>query len=410
MGGKSKKRFTPAFTVIIIFGIISMLGDVVYETARSANSQYLNLLSISAAQIGLVFGIGEFLGYSLRLIAGVLSDKSGKHWVFMFLGYGMLLVVPLIGFTVKWNILIFLILMERIGKSLRNPAKDTVLSGVAENQVGVGFAFGLQEALDQIGAFAGPLIFTMVFYLTRENGIPQYQLSYKLLFIPFVLLMFFLTYAYRRIKRDHLILAVTKREFRSEQLKTIFWLYTAFTFFCTLGFVNFSVVGYHLKANNLMSDGNITLLYSGAMIVDAVTALLVGKAYDHMKDKTGMKTGGLLVLMVIPFITLLLPFLTLSNSTTLIVIGMVVFGIVMGTHETIMRSAIADITPFNKRGTSYGVFNTSYGLALLSGSSLMGLLYDMNKLGIIIVFTCVTEVIALLLYFKMNHMIRTSQQ
>ncbi|HBC26724.1 MAG TPA: MFS transporter, partial [Ruminococcaceae bacterium] len=63
MGEKSKKRFAPAVTVIILFGIISLLGDVVYESARSVNSQYLNLLGVSAAKVGLVFGIGEFLGY-----------------------------------------------------------------------------------------------------------------------------------------------------------------------------------------------------------------------------------------------------------------------------------------------------------------------------------------------------------
>jgi len=410
METKSAKRFTPAITVIILFGVISMLGDMVYESARGANSQYFNLLGISAAQVGLVFGIGEFLGYFLRLLAGVLSDKSGKHWIFIFLGYGMLLVVPIMGFTMNWNILIVLILMERIGKSLRNPAKDTILSGVAENQVGTGFAFGLQEALDQIGALTGPLIFTLVFFITSKNGIPEYQLGYKWLFVPFILLMLFVVYAYRKIQREGLIQNLKTREFRSERLQPIFWIYTAFTFFCTLGFVNFSIIGYHLKANNLMSDGNITLLYSGAMAVDAVAALLVGKAYDNMKKKTGIKTGGLAVLMAIPFITLLLPFLTMGSSVPLIVIGMVIFGVVMGTHETIMRSAVADITPFYKRGTSFGVFNTGYGLALLIGSALMGWLYDLNQTGIIIAFTCVVEAIAVLLYFKMIRTVRTGEQ
>ncbi len=410
MESKSVKKFTPAVTVIILFGVISMLGDMVYESARGANSQYFNLLGISAAQVGLVFGIGEFLGYFLRLLAGVLSDKSGKHWIFIFVGYGMLLVVPIMGFTMNWNILIVLILMERIGKSLRNPAKDTILSGVAENQVGTGFAFGLQEALDQVGALTGPLIFTLVFFIAGKNGIAEYQLGYKWLFVPFILLMLFVVYAYRRIKRNNLIQDLKTREFRSERLQPIFWIYTAFTFFCTLGFVNFSIIGYHLKANNLMSDGNITLLYSGAMAVDAVAALLVGKAYDNMKKKTGIKTGGLAVLMAIPFITLLLPFLTISNSTPLIVIGMVIFGVVMGTHETIMRSAVADITPFYKRGTSFGVFNTGYGLALLIGSALMGWLYDMNQIGIIIAFTCVAEAIAVFLYFKMIRTVRAGEQ
>jgi len=410
MSNNSKNQFTSATILIIIFGIISMLGDVIYETARSANSQYLNLLGVSAAQVGLVFGIGEFLGYFLRLVAGSLSDKSGKHWIFMFLGYGMLLVVPLMGFSMNWNILFALILMERIGKALRSPAKDTILSCVAEKEAGVGFAFGLQEALDQIGAFIGPLILTMFFYFSGKNGITQYQLGYKSLFIPFAILMLFLIYAYGKIKRENLIPTGIKKDFHTERLKPIFWIYTAFTFFCTLGFVNFSTIGYHLKAKNLMSDESITLLYSIAMVVDAVTALLIGKAYDRLKVKTENKTGGLLVLMAIPFLTLLLPFLTLSNSAVLIVIGMIVFGIVMGTHETVMRSAIADITPFYKRGTGYGIFNTSYGLALLGGAALMGLFYDMNMIKIIIAFTCVTELIAIILYFKMNNMVRNSNQ
>jgi MFS family permease len=408
MNNLSKKRFTPAVTVIILFGIISMLGDIVYEGARSANSQYFNLLAVSAAQVGLVFGIGEFLGYALRLIAGVLSDRSGKYWLFLFAGYGMLLVVPLIGLTTEWNILVVLILMERIGKALRNPAKDTIVSGIAENQVGIGFAFGLQEALDQVGAFVGPLLFTLVFFLSGASGVTQYQMGYKLLLIPFFLLMFFLIYSYRKTRRENLIPAVKTKEFRPERLKPVFWTYMAFTFFCTLGFVNFSVIGYHLKASNLMSDGNITLLYAAAMAVDAITALIVGKAYDHMKQKTSKKTGGLLILAAIPFITLLLPFLTLSNSIPLIVTGMIAFGIVMGTHETIMRSAIADITPFYKRGTSYGVFNTGYGLALLGGAASMGLLYDLDQTGLITGLTCIAEAIALLFYLKMYRSIRGS--
>ncbi|HNY18563.1 MAG TPA: MFS transporter [Flexilinea sp.] len=405
---KKNSRFTPVVTVIIIFGIISLLGDMVYEAARSANSQYFNLLNVNAAQVGLVFGIGEFLGYMLRLFSGIISDKSGKYWLFIFIGYGMLIVIPLMGLTKNWNILIVLILMERIGKSLRSPAKDTIVSGVAENQVGIGFAFGLQEALDQIGAFLGPLIFTLVFYLAGKDGISVYQLGYKVLVIPFILLMFFVTFAYRKIEREHLVPSLDAKEFQNEKLGPTFWAYTAFTFFCTLGFVNFSTVGFHLKANNLMSDGDITLLYAIAMIVDALTALIVGRAYDSQKKKTARKTGGLLVLVLIPFITVLLPFLTLSYSTTLIITGMVIFGIVMGTHETIMRSAIADIAPFHKRGTSYGVFNTGYGLALLGGSSLMGWFYNLDKIGLIIGLTCLSEFIAILLYIKMNRLVKAS--
>lgn len=408
MKTEKERRFSPAVTAIVIFGFISMLGDMVYESARSANSQYLSLIGISAARVGLVFGIGEFLGYFLRLIAGIISDRSGRQWLFMFAGYGMLLVVPLMGLTRNWNILVILILAERIGKSLRSPAKDTILSAVAENQVGLGFAFGLQEALDQVGAFAGPLVFTLVFALSGSDGVPQYQRGYRLLVVPFVVLMFFLAYARRKITRERLVPEAKSRESPPEHLRPLFWLYVAFAFFGTLGFVNFSVVGYHLKAKNLMSDAGITLLYSVAMIVDAVAAMLVGGAYDRLKKKTGASSGGLLVLMGIPVLTVALPFLTLARSPALVTAGMVLFGVIMGTHETVMRSAIADITPFHKRGTSYGVFNTAYGLALLCGSALMGWLYDLDKVWIIAVFTCAAEAVALVLYFRMRGLVRES--
>lgn len=401
---KIKKDNNVNFAVraIIIFGIISLLGDMVYESARGANSQYFELIGISAAKVGLVFGIGEFLGYFLRLISGVISDKSKKPWAFMFIGYGMLFFVPLMGFTQNWNVLFVLILMERIGKAIRNPSKDTVLSAISENQVGVGFAFGLQEALDQVGAFLGPLIFTAVFYFTGKNTLAEYSLGYKLLFIPFVLLMLFLYYSYRVISKGSLLGEEYGREFKSEKLKPIFWMYMAFTFFATLGFLNFSTLGYHMKSQNILTDGKITLIYSVAMIVDALTALIVGRLYDKLKEKSGKKDGGILVLGAIPVVTLLLPFFGLTMSKSLIIVSMIIFGIIMGTHETIMRSAIADITPFDKRGTGYGVFNTGYGLALFLGATITGYLYDKNLNTVILIMTVVCEIIAMAIFIKMK--------
>lgn len=405
---KIKKDNNVNFAVraIIILGIISLLGDMVYESARGANSQYFELIGISAAKVGLVFGIGEFLGYFLRLISGVISDKSKKPWAFMFIGYGMLFFVPLMGFTKNWNVLFVLILMERIGKAIRNPSKDTVLSAISENEVGVGFAFGLQEALDQVGAFLGPLIFTAVFYFTGKNTLAEYSIGYKFLFIPFVLLMLFLYYSYRVISKGNLLGEEYGREFKSEKLKPIFWMYMAFTFFATLGFLNFSTLGYHMKSQNILTDGKITLIYSVAMIVDALTALIVGRLYDKLKEKSGKKDGGILVLGAIPVVTLLLPFFGLTMSKSLIIVSMIIFGIIMGTHETIMRSAIADITPFDKRGTGYGVFNTGYGLALFLGATITGYLYDKNLNSVILIMTVVCEIIAAIIFIKMKREIQ----
>lgn len=396
-----KRSLSPSVIVILIFGVISLFGDMVYESARSANPQYFQLLGIGAAKVGLVFGIGEFLGYFLRLVAGILSDKTQRPWLFMFIGYGMLIAVPIMGLYYDWNILVVLILAERIGKALRNPAKDTVLSGVAQGEVGVGFAFGLQEALDQLGAFLGPLIFTAVFYFSGARGVGAYRQGYRLLAIPFVALMLFLFFAYRKVEGNRLLPDADTAGLRQQRFDPVFWLYTAFTFFATLGFVNFSTIGYHLKAANLFTDAQIPMLYAFAMVVDAVTALVVGRAYDKKKEQSGARAG-LGVLIVIPVLSALLPLVSITQNKAVIVAGMFVFGVILGIHETIMRSAISDLTPYHKRGTGYGIFNGAYGLALLGGAASMGAFYEAGQIGAIIAFALAVEAVALLLYFRMR--------
>lgn len=403
--GRSARR--EVLMVIILFGVISMLGDAVHESARSVNGQYLSLLGVTAAQVGLVFGLGEFLGYALRLLSGVLLDRSGKYWLFLFLGYGVHLVIPLMGCTTSWPLLVAFILLERIGKAFRSPAKDTLLSGISEGQVGLGFAFGLQETLDQLGAFVGPLIFTAVFYFAGESGQGEFQLGYKLLAIPFLLLMLFLVFAQRRVTRIERRHGPVGGEQMPTKLQPIFWIYSAFTFFTALGLLNFGIIGYHLKVQSVLSDRMITLLYAGAMGVDALVALLIGYLYDRMKARTGSRSGGILVLLVVPLLTLLLPVLTLSHSVPMVLVGMALMGVVLAAHETVMRSAIADLTPYRKRGIGFGLFNTFYGLALLAGSALSGYLYDRGMTSLIITLTIVSEAVALLLYGYMYRRVRS---
>ena len=368
---------TRAMHVIILFGIVSLFGDMLYEGARSANGQYLELLSVSATMLGIVYGAGEFLGYALRLASGYVSDKIGRQWIFIFVGYGTLIVVPMMGLTGSWQVIVVLILLERIGKGLRSPPKDTILSQVAEDgKAGMGMSFGIQEALDQIGAFSGPLIFSLAFYLTGKQGITEYQYGYMLLSIAFVLLMVTLLFVFKTYKRYDADLPSPSSGAENEKLTRQFWIFTLFASLTTLGLVNFSLIGYHLKAQSILPDSQIVLLYSLAMIVDAAVALCIGKLYDRLKDRSGVKSGGITVLALIPLVTAAIPFLGLGATATEAIVGMVLFGVVMGAQETVMRSAIADITPFRKRGTAYGIFYTAYGLSFLIGSTLMGVMYD----------------------------------
>ena len=374
-----------------------MLGDLVHESARSVNGQYLSLVGLSATQVGLVFGLGEFLGYALRLLSGAWLDKSKRYWLFLFIGYGVHLVIPLMGLTTSWGWLYTFILLERIGKALRSPAKDTILSAVAENQIGLGYAFGIQEALDQLGAFLGPLIFTALFYFVGSSGLEVFQLGYQLLVIPFIILMVVLALVHRKFVREKLTPQVDTTQ-KPPRLQPIFWIYSAFTFFVAFGLINFSLIGYHLKTQQIVSDGMVPILYAVAMAVDALVAIFIGKGYDRLKRQLRHKTGGVLILLIVPLLTAFVPLLTLSHSVSMLWIGMVLMGVVLGAHETVMRSAIADITPFSKRGIGFGIFNTVYGLSLLLGSLLMGWLYDLEQQPIIVAMTFISEGAAVALY------------
>ncbi len=382
-----------AFQLIILFGVVSLLGDIVYEGARSVNGPYLKILGANAAMVGIIAGIAEFLGYAIRLVSGYFSDKTRAYWLFTILGYGTLASVPLLSLAGVWQVASIFIVMERLGKALRSPAKDTILSQ-ATKQVGTGFGFGLHEAMDQIGAITGPLFFTGLFLALGkgQRGLTDYQTGYRLLWIPYVLVMLSAFVAYLRVPNPEKLEKPVSKIPETNKLSRVFWAYAAFSFVTTTGFANFAVLGYHFKTQHILTDAQIPLFYAIAMGIDAVVALIIGKIYDKI---------GLVSLMTIPLFTLLTPLFAFSKNFTFVVVGVVFWGIVMGTHETIMKAAIADLTPLKKRGTGYGIFNTAYGLAFLIGSSVMGILYE-KSITHVIAFSVIVEILAIPLFFNMK--------
>lgn len=394
-----KKR---ALSLILLFGLVSLFGDIIYEGARSVNGPYLKTLAANAAIVGLVAGAGEFLGYALRLFSGYFSDKTKAYWIFTFLGYGMLICVPLLSLAGVWQMAAILIVLERAGKALRSPATDTIVSQ-ASAQVGVGFGFGLREAMDQIGAILGPLIFALFFMFlgTAEKTVAEYQKGYNLLWIPFFLVMLCVILAYIRLPHPGQLESSPKRDQEPDKLSKVFWLYALFSFVATLGFANFALISYHFKTQHILSDTQIPLFYAFAMGIDAVVALGIGKIYDILKNKRDNEKAGLNTLIIIPLLSLFIPIFAFSQNYYFALVSVFIWGIVMGAHETIMKSAIADLTPLKKRGTGYGIFNTGYGIALFLGSALMGILYGYSIAALIII-AVVLEILAIPLFFIMR--------
>ncbi len=393
-----------AYLLILFFGFISALGDIIYEGARSVNGPYLKTLGANAVIVGFVIGVGEFLGYVIRLLSGYFADKTKAYWVFTIVGYSMLISVPLLALSDVWQIAALFIVLERIGKGLRSPAKDTIVSYAAK-RVGTGTGFGIAEFFDQFGATIGPLIFTAFFFYlgTSSKSVSDYQQAYSLMWIPFVLLMFVLFVTYFKFPTPS-ELEDDKKSVQSTKLTKDFWLYSLFTFVTTIGFIHFAIFGYHLKVNAIVSDTQIPFLYAIAMIVDAFFAILIGKVYDKLKFRMNNEHAGLYSLILIPFLSAALLPMMFSSQMMLIYLAVIFWGIVMGSHETIMKAAIADLTSIQKRGTGYGIFNVIYGLGLFVGSALAGYFYEFSISLMITIFICI-EVLALFIFFALKQSI-----
>ncbi|MEW6502714.1 MAG: MFS transporter [Chloroflexota bacterium] len=384
---KTPEKRTRAIQFILLFGLVSALGDITYETGRGVSGAYLAFLGASATSVGLVSGLGEFLGYGLRLVSGYLASRTRAYWFATFLGYGLLISIPFLAYTNRWEIAAVFLILERIGKAIRSPAKDTMLSH-ASYQVGRGWGFGIHEALDQVGAFLGPLIFAAVF-AQRQS----YRDGFSILWIPALLTLLVLLLARLRVPKPE-ELEVTPSQtsktarIQNSTLPQIFWFYSTFTFLSVAGFANFQIISYHWATQSVVPAAQIALFYAIAMGVDALAALIIGKTYDKI---------GLTSLAIVPVISLPLPFLAFSNSYILSIFAAVVWGVIMAVHETIMRAAIADLVPGGKRAFAYGIFNTLYGAAWFVSGVLMGYLYDQSRLGLFVAIISL-EILALLTF------------
>jgi MFS family permease len=373
-------RRSAGLRVVIALGVVSLLADMVYEGARSILGPFLLTLGASAASVGLISGIGEFAGYGFRFFAGYAADRTRGYWALTIGGYALTVVsVPLLGLATSVQLALALVIGERLGKAVRTPAKDTILS-YATYEMGRGYGFGLHEALDQIGAVLGPLILAAILAV-HEN---DYKLAFLSLAVPGAMTMVVLLWTRHRFPEPDRLEPPADPDDRAQGAGSpAYRRYMAFTFLAVLGFAPFPLIGYHLATQNVVSDATVPLIFAFAMAVDASVALVAGRIYDRR---------GLQVLIVVPLATAIV-LLAFTNTPWLVWMGAGVWGGVMGLQESTLRAAVADMIPGHERGMAYGVFNGLYGFALLTGSTAMGALYGAS-VGLLAGFVVAVEVLA----------------
>lgn len=362
----ASNRISP-LRFIVGFGIVSALADVVYEGARSIIGPYLGSLGASAAAVGVITGAGEAAALVLRLGTGRLIDRLGRPWPQTMLGYALTaLCVPLLAVCGGLAAAGLLYNGERVGKAVRTPARDSMLAH-ASAEMGRGYAFGLHEALDQTGAMAGPLLIALTLGLGGH-----YRLAFALLAIPGALALLAL-WRLRRAAPDPTqwepAAGVSeKKKLRLDtRLPAAFWLYAAFSAATMLGFATWALLAYHLTSRHLLSTSAVPVLYALAMAAASAAAVVFGRIYDRV---------GLRGLLALPPLAALVPLLSFSTTTGLLIAGAMVWGAGMGIHDSTMRAAVADFVPPHRRGGGYGTFTAIYGLAWLAGAAIIGLLYE----------------------------------
>jgi len=366
---------TAALKFVVLLGVVSLFADFTYEGARSITGPFMAILGASATVVGIVAGFGELSGYALRLVSGYLADRTGRYWTIVFVGYAInLLAVPLLALVGHWEIAAVLMVTERMGKAVRTPARDVMLSYASE-PIGRGWSFGLHEALDQIGAVIGPLVVAAVFHFRGS-----YREGFGILLFP-ALIALSLLFAAKLSYPNPRDLEPASIKLEGKGYPRKFWLYVVAVGFIAAGYADFALVAYHFKKAAVAPDYWIPIFYAVAMGVDAIAALVLGRVFDRI---------GFSVLIFAVLLSAFFAPLVFMGGFYAALAGMALWGIGMGAQESVMRAAIADMVPVHRLGLAYGVLNTFYGFFWFGGSILMGVLYDFSP-GTLIVFSVVIQ-------------------
>ena len=400
---KSKKRISQAMIFIILFGIVSLFSDMTHEGASSIRGAYMSLLGASAGAIGFGSGLGELIGYSMRYVFGKLTDKTKRYWLMTIAGYVLdVLAVPALALVGEhgWIAACGLLIIQRMGKAIKKPAKDTIMS-FAASQEGVGKSFGIQEVLDQIGAFLGPvLLYVVMLFKTEGSTFEIYSRCFAVLAVPGAITILLLLITKYKFPNPENFEPEEKR-FTPFKVKKEFIFYIAGISLFAFGFIDYSIIIMHVsktytnisaqltETSSLVNSGTLPLLYAGAMLVDAVAALVFGLMYD----KKGVKALAWSTVISAPFAILVFG----TKSTSALLLGSALWGVGMGAQESILKAAVTKMVPKSSRATGYGVFECSFGVFWFLGSWLLGVLYDISIPAMIAV-SVVSQLAAIPLY------------
>jgi MFS family permease len=377
-GNSDAKKLALRFVLII--GVVQLFADMTYEGARGIIGQFLGSLGASATVVGFTAGFGELMGYAFRSVTGYFADRTHKYWTFIFAGYFInMLAVPALALAGSWPAAVVLVIAERTGRAIRKPSTDAMLS-YAGSRIGHGWAFGLNEFLDQTGATIGPLLMATILYF--HGG---YHKAFALLLVPALLCLGAVAFARMRYPRPHELETRAPTKLQTKGFSKTYWLYVVAGALIAAGFADFSLIAFHFQKTGSVTQSLVPVFYAVAMVTSALAALVFGKLLDHL--------GRPVVLLAFFLGAGFAPCVFLGGFGFALT-GMILWGIGMGAQDSLLKAIVSGVVPVGKRSTAFGVFDTVFGLAWFAGSAGMGWLYDQSLPGLI-VFSVLLQLAAL---------------
>jgi MFS family permease len=374
--GRRNITTSAALKFVIMVGVMSFFADFTYEGSRSIVGPYLGMLGASAFTISVIGGAGEFIGYNVRMFSGRGADRTGRYWPITIGGYVLqMAVVPLLALAGSWQLAALLVIAERVGKGIRNPPRDAMLSHAARD-IGYGWAFGVHEALDQFGAMFGPLLMALVLELTRHD----YKAAFACLAVPAVIMLSLLMVARLLYPRPQ-DLAAGPAQLTGPGLPRVFWIYLAGAALAGAGFADFPLISFHFQHDGTVPASLTPVFYAVAMAVSGAGSLLLGKLFDR---------AGIGVLIPLSIVAALYAPLVFLGGFWAILVGAALWGLGMGVQESLIPAAVAPMVSADRRAFAYGLFTGIYGTAWVAGSIVIGVLISVS-LGGLVAFCMASE-------------------
>lgn len=356
---------------IVALGLVSLFMDVSSEMIHSLLPVFLvTVLGASALSVGFIEGIAEATASIAKVFSGVISDWIGRRKPLVLLGYGLAaLTKPLFPLAQGVGAVFTARFIDRIGKGIRGAPRDALIADITPPEIR-GAAYGLRQALDTVGGFAGPLLAMALMAATQDN----FRLVFWVAVAPAFICVLLIIFGVEEPEANRSTTARATAQLRSplhrENLRRFdhrFWWLVAFA--AVLTCARFSEAFLLLRAENVgLAVTWVPLILIVLNVVYALSAYPFGKFSDN-GGRRRLLIWGIALLIASDLV------LALAGNIWLVGLGAALWGLHMGATQGLLAVLVADAAPADLRGTAFGVFNLVSGLALLAASVLAGSLW-----------------------------------